>query len=56
MNSNTITEPAFLDITNKINVNSGMINFVKSTITSTNLEAAKGGGAGDTVEDVRQMH
>ena len=31
-----------------------MINFVKSTITSTNLEAAKGGGAGDTVEDVRQ--
>ncbi len=54
VNSNTITEPAFLDITNKVNVNSGMINFVKSTITSTNLEAAKGGGAGDTVEDVRQ--
>ena len=31
-----------------------MLNFVKSTIASTNIEAAKGGGAGDSVEDVRQ--
>ena len=30
-----------------------MLNFVKSTINSTNIEAAKGGGAGDTVEDIR---
>ena len=30
-----------------------MLNFVVSSISSTNIEAAKGGGAGDTVEDVR---
>ena len=30
-----------------------MLNFVKSSVSSTNVEAAKGGGAGDSIEDVR---
>ena len=54
VNSNTITEQGDLSITNKPNLNSGMLNFVKSSIVSTNVEAAKGGGAGDSIEDVRQ--
>ena len=54
VNSNTITENGTLSITSKPNLNQGMLNFVKSTIASTNIEAAKGGGAGDSVEDVRQ--
>jgi hypothetical protein len=54
VNSNTITETGTLSITNKPNLNTGMLNFVKSSITSTNIEAAKGGGAGDSIEDVRQ--
>ena len=54
VNSNTITENDTLSITNKPNLNQGMLNFVKSTIASTNVEAAKGGGAGDSIEDVRQ--
>ena len=54
VNSNTITETGTLSITNKPNLNTGMLNFVKSSITSTNVEAAKGGGAGDSIEDVRQ--
>ncbi len=54
VNSNTIIEQGTLFITNKPNLNSGMLNFVKSSVTSTNIEAAKGGGAGDSIEDVRQ--
>ena len=38
---------------NKPNINQGMLNFVISSITSTNMEAARGGGGGDTIEDVR---
>ena len=30
-----------------------MLNFVKSSILSTNVQAAKGGGAGDSIEDIR---
>ena len=30
-----------------------MLKFVKSSVASTNKEAAKGGGAGDSVEDIR---
>ena len=53
VNSNTITQTGTLLIDNNVNVDSGMLNFVKSTVSSTNIEAAKGGGAGDSVEDVR---
>ncbi len=53
VNSNTITQPETLLITNKPNLNIGMLTFVKSSVSSTNVEAAKGGGAGDSIEDVR---
>ena len=53
VNSNTITKVNTLLVDNNPNINSSMLNFVKSTINSTNIEAAKGGGAGDTVEDIR---
>ena len=53
VNSNTITQTGTLLINNNVNLDSGMLNFVKSTVSSTNIEAAKGGGAGDSVEDVR---
>ncbi len=53
VNSNTITEAGTLLITPKPNLNQGMLNFVKSSVTSTNVEAARGGGAGETIEEVR---
>ena len=53
VNSNTITQTDTLLINNNVNLDSGMLNFIKSTVSSTNVEAAKGGGAGDSVEDVR---
>ena len=53
VNSNTITTIGELLINNKPNLNQGMLTFVKASITSTNIEAAKGGGAGDTIEEIR---
>ena len=53
VNSNTITEKETFSITNNPNINPSMLNFVKSSILSTNVQAAKGGGAGDSIEDIR---
>ena len=53
VNSNTITKVETLLITQKPNTNTGLINFIKGSIASTNLEAAVGGGGGETVEEVR---
>tara|TARA_R110002012_G_scaffold198854_1_gene367761 strand:+ start:1072 stop:2964 length:1893 start_codon:yes stop_codon:yes gene_type:complete len=53
VNSNTITEPGTLGFIETPNVNATMINFSKSSITSTNPEAASGGGGGETVEEIR---
>tara|TARA_Y100000296_G_scaffold86862_1_gene128297 strand:+ start:457 stop:2349 length:1893 start_codon:yes stop_codon:yes gene_type:complete len=53
VNSNTITQPGTLLTTNKPNVNASMMNFAKTSITSTNPEAAGGGGAGETLEEIR---
>ncbi len=53
VNSNTITEKETLSITINPNINPSMLNFVKSSILSTNVQAAKGGGAGDSIEDIR---
>jgi hypothetical protein len=53
VNSNTITTNGTLSITNNPNLNPSMLNFVKSTIQPSNPEAAKGGGAGDSIEDIR---
>ncbi len=51
--SNTITKKDQLSITNNPNLSSGLLNFVKASVSSTNVEAAVGGGTGDTVEEIR---
>ena len=53
VNSNTITSKGTLDIENKTNINTSMLSFVKDSISSTNLEAATGGGDGDTAEELK---
>ncbi len=53
VNSNTITEVGILNVTNKPNVNASMINFSKSSLVATNPEPAKGGGAGESLEEIR---
>jgi hypothetical protein len=53
VNSNTITETDAVIIQSRANINPGMLNFCKSSITPTNVEPARGGGAGDTLEDLR---
>ena len=53
VNSNTITKVGTLQTQRKPNLNAGMSNFVFQSISSNNPEAAKGGGAGDSVEDIR---
>ena len=53
VNSNTIIKPGELTINSNPNLNTSMLNFIKSTVTSTNIEAAKGGGGGDSIEDIR---
>ena len=51
--SNTITEVGAIIITPKPNINAGMLNFVKSSLQSSNIEPARGGGDGETVEEIR---
>ena len=53
VNSNTIINPGELTINSNPNLNTSMLNFIKSTVISTNIEAAKGGGGGDSIEDIR---
>ncbi len=53
VNSNSITELGSINITPKPNLNQSMLNFVKSSIQSTNVEAARGGGGAETIEEVR---
>ena len=53
VNSNTITKVETLFSTNKPNLNISTLKFIQSSVASTNKEAAKGGGAGDSVEDIR---
>jgi hypothetical protein len=53
VNSNTITQVETLFSSNKPNLDVPMLKFIKSSVASTNKEAAKGGGAGDSIEDIR---
>ena len=53
VSSNTITQPGTLDMRNKPNLSLPMLNFVKQSVASSNQEAAKGGGAGDSIEEIR---
>ena len=51
--SNTITEIDTISTINKPNLNNGLLNYIKSSIAVNNPEAATGGGAGDSIEDIR---
>ena len=53
VSSNTITQPGTLDMSNKPNLSLPMLNFVKQSVASSNQEVAKGGGAGDSIEEIR---
>ena len=53
VNSNTITEIDTIVTTNTPGVNASMMNFAKNSITSTNVKPARGGGAGETIEEIR---
>ncbi len=51
--SNTIVNKGFVNITSQPNLNGGLLNFVQSSVGVTNPEPAKGGGSGDTLEELR---
>ena len=54
VNANTITKVDTLLSSNRVGLNSGMLNFVKNSVASNNVEPARGGGAGETSEEIRQ--
>ena len=53
VSSNTITQLGTLSTTNNPGGNASMMNFVKSSIICTNVNPAGGGGAGETLEEIR---
>ena len=53
VNSNEIIYKGSLNLSTKTQLNNSMISFVKSSIGVTNLEAATGGGDGDTPEELK---
>ncbi len=53
VNSNTINKPGTILQVYKPNLNSGMRNYIKSTIASDNPQPSRGGGDGDSIEDIR---
>ena len=53
VNSNTITRVGTIQQEFKPNINPGMKNFVMSTVSSTNPQPSRGGGDGDSLEDIR---
>ena len=54
VNANTITEADTLLISNNPNLNGSLLNFVKTSVAVNNPEAAKGGGDGDSIEEIRE--
>ena len=53
VSANTITKIEQLNTFNKPNINNALLDFIKSTVAVTNPEPARGGGVGDTVEEIR---
>jgi hypothetical protein len=54
VNSNTITQIGTLNsVPKNQGTNTGLLNFIQNSITCNNPEAAKGGGAGDNIEEIR---
>tara|TARA_R110000744_G_scaffold53939_3_gene114835 strand:+ start:560 stop:2452 length:1893 start_codon:yes stop_codon:yes gene_type:complete len=53
VNANTINSTNQLNYKSKINLNKSMLNFILGTVAFTNPEPARGGGSGDTKEEIR---
>ena len=53
VSSNTITDRGNLKISSLPGTAQSLLDFCKSSIISNNPEAAKGGGTGDTIEEIR---
>ena len=53
VNSNTITQTETLYHTKNPNMNASMMSFVVGSLTTTNPEAARGGGSGESTEEIR---
>ena len=51
--SNTITERGTLNLGTNPNINIGLADFCKQSVISNNVEAARGGGTGETTEELR---
>lgn len=54
VNANTITKVDTLFTSNNPNLSLPLISFVKSSVAVNNVEAAKGGGDGDSIEEIRE--
>ena len=54
VNANTITEVDTLFTSNKPNLNGSLLQFIKTSVAVNNIEAAKGGGDGDSIEEIRE--
>tara|TARA_R110002167_G_scaffold282521_2_gene487777 strand:+ start:767 stop:2662 length:1896 start_codon:yes stop_codon:yes gene_type:complete len=52
--ADTITNTSILNLKEVPNVNRSLLQYVRDSITVNNPQPATGGGAGDTIEDVRQ--
>jgi hypothetical protein len=53
VSANTITQRGVINMITKPNLNVGLVNYIKSTVTSNNPLPAVGGGSGDSIEDIR---
>jgi len=51
--SNTITEKGTLNMVTNPGVNVGLADFCQQSLISNNVEAARGGGSGETTEEIR---
>jgi hypothetical protein len=54
VNSNTVTSTSTLLTSNNPNLNGALLNFIKSSVAVNNPEAARGGGSGDSLEEIRE--
>ena len=53
VNSNTITQNGTLILTNKPNLQSSLVDFVRGSVASNNPSAATGGGGGESVNEIK---
>ena len=54
VNANTVNEIGTLFFSNNANLNNSLLQFVRASVAVNNIESAKGGGDGDSIEEVRE--